>query len=214
MVFALTLSFKYITRDNKMIKKAGLLMGLLVAANVNATVLTFDDIDTTSSYTPLSSLGESNYGGFTWDSDWALGTTDNSSYETGAYSGTQFLSNKGGESGLTISSDTLFDFDGAWFATPTHSNAASWVAITAYDEYDSLIGTTSEVSISTTLTWISALFEDVSYLVISTDDKWYTMDDFTYNSASTTSVPAPASFAFLTLGLAGLAFAKKKKLNK
>jgi len=197
-----------------MIKKASILMSLFLATNVNATVLTFDDIATTSSYALLSSVGESNYSGFTWDSNWAIGTTDNSSYSDATYSGTQFLSNSGGDNNLTISSDTLFDFDGAWFATPTHSNPASWVNITAYDEDDSIIGTTDEVAVSTTLTWISALFEDVSYLTITTDSNWYSMDDFTYNTASATSVPAPVSFAFLALGLAGLTFVKKKKLNK
>lgn len=178
------------------------LFTLFSIASANASTLTFDDLNLTSTYEPLTDL---NYGGFTWDSRWGAGSTANhSTYANSASSGTQYLSNLGNVDSLTISNSTAFDFYGAYFGTPSHNSPASWVNITAYDNLNNLIASTGQVSLTTVMTFISAGFTNVSSLIITRGSGWYTMDDFSYNVSS---VPVPAAlflFAPALLGFLGL----------
>jgi len=185
---------------------------LLMAGSVNATVLNFDDIDLNGNYDTISSVNATNYGGLNWDNSWYVGNTSVSTYQNSAHSGDQYLSNGNNVNNLSVGDDTLFDFDGAWFGTPGsgHSNVADWINVTAFDALDNIIGTTGNIAISATMSWITAGFSDVSYLNITRGGGWFTMDDFTVNSL-TTSVPAPAGVAILALGLAGLRLSRKSK---
>ncbi len=190
-------------------KKIISLLALLFAGSVNAAVLNFDDIALgTSNYVKMSSIGATNYGGFTWDTDWYAGDTTVSNYNNAAHSGAQYLSNGGNVTNLSIGG-SLFDFDGAWFATPTHSKPAEWINITAYDLLSNVIGTTGNVAIGSTMSWVSAGFQNVAYLNITRGDGWFTMDDFTYNS--NTSVPEPSALILMALGLAGIGASRKRK---
>jgi hypothetical protein len=189
-------------------KKIFCLVGCLVFGSANAAVLNFDDINPGANYVTMSSLGQSNYAGLSWDTDWYVGNTSVSSYGNAAHSGTQYLSNGGNVTNLSVGFGTLFDFDGAWFATPSHSNPAEWVNISAFDSLNNLIGTTGEVSINSTMSWVNAGFSDVAYLNITRGDGWFTMDDFTYNSS--VNVPEPTSIVLFGLGLASIGFSRKK----
>lgn len=80
--------------------------------------------------------------------------------------------------------------------------------MTAFHALNNIIGTTGDIALSATMSWVSAGFADVSYLNITRGGGWFTMDDFSINS---TSVSAPASFAILALGLAGLRLSRKDK---
>lgn len=192
-------------------KKITTLIGtLLMAGSVNAAVLNFDDIALNGNYDTISSVNATNYGGLNWDSSWYVGNTTVNTYQNSAHSGDQYLSNGNNVNNLSIGDDTLFDFDGAWFGTPGagHGNVAEWINITAFDALDNIIGTTGNIALSATMSWVTAGFTDVSYLNITRSDGWFTMDDFTINSVS---VPAPASIAILALGLAGLRLSRKTK---
>ncbi|MES2182571.1 MAG: PEP-CTERM sorting domain-containing protein [Pseudomonadota bacterium] len=190
-------------------KKIICLFAFLLAGSANAAVLNFDDINLNgSNYTTLSSLGQSNYANFNWDSVWFAGNTTVNNYGNASHSGTQYLSNGSNVNNLSIGNGMLFNFDGAWFASPTHSNPAEWINISAYDSLNNLIGTTGNVAITSNMSWVQAGFTNVSSLNITRGDGWFTMDDFTYNTAS---VPEPATLALFALGLFGFAAARRRK---
>jgi len=186
-----------------MIKTINILIGLLFTMNINATVLNFEDIKLDTPYVTLASIEQNEYAGFTWEHNWAVGNVSNNNYADAALSGSQYLSNFRADKNLTISANTPFDFDGVWIATPSLTNVAKWVSISAFDQYDQMIGTTGQVAVNQEYSWVAGIFDNVSYLTFTSDAFWYVLDDFTYNSAST-SVPAPAPFAFLAFGLFGL----------
>ncbi|MFW5427319.1 MAG: hypothetical protein ACKE8G_00740 [Methylophagaceae bacterium] len=184
------------------------LFSVFAMANANAAVLSFDDLNLTSDYQAMPDL---NYGGFTWDSRWFAGNTStHANYANSATSGTQYLSNGDNVNNLTVSAATAFDFDGAWFGAPggqvSHPNPAEWINITAYDSLNNLIGSTGQISLTNLMTFVAAGFQNVSSLVISRGNGWFTMDDFTYDG-NVSAVPVPAAlflFAPALLGFLGL----------
>ncbi len=179
------------------------LFSLFAMASANATTLNFDDLNLNGYYAAMPL----NYGGLTWDSRWFYSSNNIpfTSYANSASSGSQFLLNASNVNNLTISSSTVFNFNGAFFGAPNQPDAADWINITAYDSLNNMIGSTGQVTLTNLMTFVAAGFQNVSSLVVSRGNGWFTMDDFTYNSVS--AVPVPAAlflFAPALLGFFGL----------
>lgn len=189
-------------------KKLLCALAMLIAGSANAAVLTFDSITLGGNYVTIGSTGQTVHQGFTFDSRWYVGNTSQGSYEGAAHSARNYLSNGSNVTNLTVSHATDFTFNGAWFATPTHSSPAEWINITAYGAGNVLIGSTGNVAINTTEQWVAANFANVRSLNITRGDGWFTMDDFTYNGAE---VPEPASMALFGLGILGLVASRRRK---
>lgn len=173
---------------------------LLLASTAHAGVVTFDDL---SAGGKLASMSKNNpYAGFTWSSSWYLGDTAVAGYDNGAHSGVDFVSNGFGVNNLGISSANPFNFTGAWFATPnTNGSKASWINITAYDSANQLIGSTGNVAIGSTFSFIAANFTNAARLNIARDKGWFVMDDLSFNRGETQgTVPEPGGIALLGLG--------------
>lgn len=188
-------------------------LALLLAGSANATVLTFENINLNNigTYVTIAQAGAVSYGGFTFDTDWYVGSNKHSNdYKNAAYSGRNYLSNGNNATNLTVSSASNFTFNGAWFATPTHSNPAEWINITAYGVGNTLIGSTGNVAINSTEKFVAANFANVRTLNITRGDGWFTMDDFTFNETAAL-VPEPASVALFGLAFLGLAAARRRK---
>lgn len=170
----------------------------LLAPAVHASVIEFDDLPAAAT---LSSMDDySPYGGFTWG-QWFLGDTSVEGYDNAARSGANYLMNGYGVDELEVASATAFDIAGAWFVAPNINGAkASWINLSAYDAAGQLIGSTGNVAIDATYRWVAANFADVSRVVVTRDDGFFAMDDFTLQDAGT--VPEPGTIALLAVGLA------------
>lgn len=191
-----------------------IIFALLASAGVSlaaqATVLNFDsltpnhDEDGNVEMTSMSNFPS--YGGLTWNANFQLADTTYAGYANAAHSGTNFINNKGTKN-LTISSSGLFDFAGAWFVAPNIGGTKStWVNISAFDAANKLIGSTGNVTIGSSYSFVGAAFNGVAKLVINDDKGFYAMDDFTLADAA---VPEPA--ALFGLGLAAALLVTRRK---
>lgn len=189
---------------------------LTLASPAQATVVTFDDV---SSGGKLASLSKYNpYDGLTWTNSWYLGDTAVNGYGNAAHSGTQFVSNGFGVNNLGVSSDKAFNLNGAWFATPaTNGSKATWINISAYDATNQLIGSTGNIAINGTYSWVQASFANVSRLTVTRDKGWFVMDDLSISAIGPVAgpanpVPEPGTTALLAAGLlmTGVAAVRRK----
>ncbi len=180
---------------------------LLAATSAQAGVVTFEDLNPGGKLAALSK--NTPYAGFTW-TGWSVGDTSVAGYDNGAHSGTDFVLNGFGVNNLGISSADPFKFTGAWFATPnTNGSKASWINISAYDSANHLIGSTGNILVGASFSFIAANFENVSRLNIARDKGWFVMDDLSFSRAG--EVPEPGPVALLGLGLAALGWMRRRR---
>ncbi len=214
---------------------AGLAICILwfAAGATNAAVMDFEDIDGFTNRETFPNLGiESTYGGFEWPTEadhyhWAvINNSDQYFSSVGAHSGTQALWNWNGLAERNIVFDQLYDVQGAYFNVfvANVSWGAETVQFNAFDELDNLIGSSAVLALNDSIDnpdwqWLSADFHGVSRLQIIAGDSddyrgtWWSMDDLTL-SASSASVPEPATILLLGAGLVGLVGNRIKRKRK
>jgi hypothetical protein len=117
-------------------------------------------------------------------------------YGNAARSGINYVMNGWGVDALEISRETAFDFAGAWFVAPDiNGGKASWVNIDAFDAAGELIGSTGQVAIDGAYRWVPGGFANAYRLVVTRDEGFFAMDDFTLDEAG--AVPEPGTPALL-----------------
>jgi len=186
---------------------------LMLAGAANAGVVGFEDVVTDGDAASLADLNP--YAGLTFSDSWYAGDNTIDGYGNGAHGGTHFAVNGFSDDGATISSATPFNFAGAWFAAPVGgADKASWVAISAYDAGNNVIGTTGHVAIGDTYVWAAAAFNNVSSLTFTRDTGWYVMDDFTTVAPASGEVPEPATPLVLGIGAFALVLGRVRSRRK
>ncbi len=175
------------------------------AAGAKATVLTFDDISTSSSGIPILD----GYGGLNWANMWVL---DSSSRVDGYKNGTVSLDNvafNGFGDMATVTSVSSFDFSGAYL-TGAWTNGLS---IDVFG-YSGAILLYSQTVVVDTLapTWFGFNYLGIDKLTFNSyggsGGTQFAMDNFIFNGAA--PVPEPSTMILLGAGLVGLVVFRKK----
>jgi hypothetical protein len=170
----------------------------VLAPAAQAGVIHFDNLAAGATLTSMDDFNP--YAGFQW-SQWFLGDTAVEGYDNAAHSGANYLMNGYGADELEVSGAAPFKVAGAWFVAPNINGArASWVNLSAYDAADQLIGSTGNIAIDGSYRWVAANFAGVSRLVVTRDDGFFAMDDFTLLPGG--AIPEPGTPALFAAGLA------------
>ena len=174
---------------------------------VHATVLTFDD--------NAGTVGAS-YGGFNWTfGDWF--TVDDAAYSLslgnsyGSPSGTIAVHNGGDVLSTVTSGGGDFDFNGAYFTGMAQfdqqaSFTSRSVTVEGWDD-GLLIGSVTMQLPTASYSWLSAGFASVDTLRFRNDgtgQRWWIMDDFTFNEPLDADPTVPESTSLALMGLGGL----------
>lgn len=205
-----------------------LLAALMGVHRAQAAVVNFDDVDTSATG---SAFVISPYQGFIWgainnpgftalnDAHWTGGGNYNNS--PGAPSGPNGVLNSGIVN-IARDDSSPFDFLGAYFAPFTSNNDISSQGSTALSLFvegyngASLVGTVSTQFTAAGYVWLPASLLGVTSLTmygtnpaIAPFQTRWAMDNFTYAPAGT--VPTPASFWLMGLGLLALQHLRRSR---
>jgi len=174
------------------------LMAVTLSSGLQAAVLTFDDVSTTTSYTTIPN----GYGGFNWNMNVIYKYHHpGSGYDLGRVSGDYAAWNY--EPSSVSVSTGAFDFNGAYFASAWDSTLA--IELEGWGAGVKLFSDTITV-INTGPTWFGANYLGIDELKITSLGQQFVMDNFTFNNPIG-AVPIPAAafmFAPALLGFLGL----------
>ncbi|MBP7056751.1 MAG: PEP-CTERM sorting domain-containing protein [Candidatus Omnitrophica bacterium] len=197
---------------------ATLLLGIQAA---EATVLGFEDITQGNEGMPINS----DYAGFVWDSNfYAIPEGNYGSANRPFPSSSKAVFNGYGVLTTTVTRSTNFDFNGAYFLPWLDQNyntgeiyVSEWgsttITMKGYNG-STLVGNVTR-TLTNDWTYCSAELYGINRLelIASQEQRWWLMDNFTYN-AEQTVVPEPATmFLFGIGGIATSLLRRKKKLS-
>ena len=190
------------------------------AAQSNAAVIGFDDLDTRNNF---DNLGISNtYAGYIWSSSgstgegWAVATTSQpiSGPMSTPVSGNTIAWNWDGVQSLYINFGAATNVKGAWIATgydAGDANAKS-VKMLGYDIDNNLVATSSSLSPTFAFQHLEAGFTGIYRLAIqaNAESQWFAVDSIEVNP-TVAAVPEPTSIVMMGLGLAAIGLIRRKK---
>ncbi len=177
-----------------------LLVGLSSA--VNATVINFDDVSATTSYTSIPD----GYAGFNWEmqvihKNHHPGTGYDLGRVSGDYAAWYYDS-------ASVSSATDFNFTGAYFSSAWDSTLS--ILLEGWNDGAKIYSDFISV-VDTGPTWEGMNYLGIDELKIISQGNQFVMDDFTFDESEPSPTPEPTTMLLFGVGLIGLAGVNRRK---